>query len=162
MISVACPDRARRKVFPMDRTEISSPLSHRRSWVVGVAAGVALLIGLATACTSAVPQAVLNVPGNYVADLWSPPPGYMNGAPGASVLLCLDEPSAVLIQTGDGGQGWIGSIDLEWSGTKYHADNSGSSVTMTTPVLGVGCGSLYFAVDCCHVDNYLAVKVTKV
>ena len=126
-----------------------------------VLGAVGLLVGAVTACTPSTPQAVLNVPGNYVANLWNPPPGIQQGG-GAGVLLCLDEASAVRLETGEGGQGSVGSIHLTWGDADYLAQNSGSPVVFTTPVLQPGCGLLSFAVDCCHVDNYLAIKATKV
>ena len=140
----------------------AAPRRRRRTAAVALIGAVGLLAGVLSACTGNTPQAVLNVPGNYVADLWNPPPGYLSGSPGATVLMCLDEASAVHLETGDGGQGSVGVIRLEWAGTTYSPPSNGSPVTLTTPVLQPGCGTLYFAVDCCHVDNYLAIKATKV
>lgn len=131
------------------------------SRVLVLLGAVGLLVGGLSACTSTAPQAVLNVPGNYVANLWNPPPGFSQGA-GAGVLMCLDEASAVRLETGEGGQGSVGSIHLTWGDADYQAQNSGSAVVFTTPVLQPGCGLLTFVVDCCHVDNYLAIKATKV
>jgi len=141
----------------------SVPKERRGSWsrFVVVVSAVGLLLGALSACTSSSPQAVLNVPGNYVANLWNPPPGIPQG-PGAGVLMCLDEPSAVRLETGDGSQGWVGTIGLTWGDATFQAQNNGSAVTFTTPVLQPGCGVLTFGVDCCHVDNYLAIKATKV
>ncbi|MEI2640717.1 MAG: hypothetical protein V9F03_17225 [Microthrixaceae bacterium] len=136
------------------------PASRRHR--VAAAALVVAAMMFAGSCTSSAPQAVLNVPGEYVANLWQPTLDYPSGGPRATVLVCLDSASAVLIETGPSSWGSIGTIDLDWAGTKYHADNNGSAVTMTTPVLAPGCGLLTFGVDCCHVDNFLAVKVTKV
>ncbi len=131
-------------------------------WLALATAAVAFLGLVAPACAPGTPQAVLNVPGTYVADLWHPPAGFTNGGTGATVLVCLDEAVAVQIRTGEGGEGWIGSIDLDWYGTRYHADSGGSVTSLTTPVLPPGCGTLRFDVDCCHVDHYLAVEVAKV
>ena len=148
------------------RTTIESgragvPGRRRRTAVLAVVGAVGLLAGVLSACTANTPQAVLHVPGNYVANLWSPPPGYTAG-PGATVLMCLDEASAVHLETGDGSQGSVGVIRLDWAGTLYSAPSDGNAVTYTTPVLSPGCGTLYFGVDCCHVDNYLAIRATKV
>ncbi|MCB1257450.1 MAG: hypothetical protein KDB26_10115 [Microthrixaceae bacterium] len=126
-----------------------------------VIAAVALLSAI-TSCSAAAPKAVLNVPGEYVANLWEPTLEYPSGGPIATVLMCLDEQSAVLIETGSGGMGSIGSIKLDWGGTVHTVPSTGDPVTMTTPVLEPGCGLLTFGVDCCHVDNFLAVKVSKV
>jgi len=98
------------------------------------------------------------VPGNYVADLWVPT---VDGSAFASVLMCIDEPSAVFLETGVGGEGRVGVIDLDWDGTEYRATDP-SGVTLTTPVLQPGCGLLTFGPDCCHVDHYLAIQATKV
>ena len=92
-----------------------------------VLGAVGLLVGAVTACTPSTPQAVLNVPGNYVANLWNPPPGIQQGG-GAGVLMCLDEASAVRLETGEGGQGSVGSIHLTWGDADYLAQNSGSPV----------------------------------
>jgi hypothetical protein len=143
----------------MDVSKVMAPFGPRRRLLVVAVAALGLFA--ASSCSAGTPQAILNVPGNYVANLWNPPPGYAQSA-GASVLMCLDESSAVRVETGEGGQGWIGSIDLDWFGTRFHADSGGSATTLTTPVLQPGCGTLTFVVDCCHVDNYLAVKVSKV
>ncbi len=106
---------------------------------------------------------MLNVPGNYVADLWAPVLFNPAGTGYAAVLMCLDETSAVFLETGDGSEGAVGLIKLDWAGTLYEAFNSvGGAVTLTTPVLQPGCGTLTFGVDCCHVDHYLAIKATKV
>ena len=126
-----------------------------------LAAAIALLVsGLLAGCTTNPPQAVLNVPGNYVADLWATPQGL--DATKATVVMCLDEASAVFLETGDGSEGFVGSIKLDWAGVTYEAAAGGDPVTMTTPVLQPGCGQLTFGVDCCHVDHYLAIKATKV
>ncbi len=121
---------------------------------------VALLSGILAGCSTNPPQAVLNVPGNYVADLWATP-DWQNPSQ-ATVLMCLDEESAVLLETGDGSQGAIGSFDLDWAGVRYSSSDGGNPVTMTTPVLQPGCGLLVFGVACCRIPNYLAVKATKV
>ena len=128
--------------------------------VVGAALVVALP-GLVGGC-SAAPRAVLNVPGNYVADLWQPTIDYPDGGPIATVLMCLDSSSAVHLTTGDGGEGAVGIIRLDWYGTKHEAPSSGDPTSLTTPVLQPGCGLLTFGVDCCHVDHYLAIRATKV
>lgn len=125
------------------------------------AAVVVALAGLVGGCASA-PRAVLNVPGNYVADLWQPTIDYPDGAPNATVLMCLDTASAVHLGTGDGGEGSVGVIQLDWNGTRYSAPNAGDPTSLTTPVLQPGCGMLTFGVDCCHVDHYLAIRATKV
>ena len=141
------------------RTQRRSRRGRRR--LTGTAVNVALA-ALLLGCAPGTPQAVLNVPGTYVANLLSPPLGYPNGLPYATVLMCLDEPSAVFLETGPGSGGWVGSIELEWSGTVYATSGTGGAVTLTTPVLEPGCGRLEFGVDCCHVDNYLAIQATKV
>lgn len=129
-----------------------------RLLVVGVVA--LLLSGVLVSCTTNPPQAVLNVPGNYVADLWATPE--LLNPTEATVLMCMGETSAVRLETGDGGEGAVGSIVLEWAGTTYATQGTGEPVTLTTPVLQPGCGLLTFGVDCCHVDHYLAIKATKV
>ncbi len=127
-----------------------------------IAVAVVALLGLVAISCSTTPRAVLNVPGTYVADLWQPVLWSPSGVGFAVVVMCLDEPSAVHIGTGQGGEGSIGSIDLEWNGVHHTASDLGNPVTLTTPVLDPGCGLLNFGVDCCHVDHYLAVEVTKV
>ena len=133
----------------------------RRLRSVLAIAAVTVIVGALAGCTTT-PRAVLQVPGNYVADLWQPALWAPSGSGSAVVLMCLDTSSAVHIGTGDGGEGAIGSIQLDWNGTLYKAVDMGNPVTLTTPVLDPGCGTLQFGVDCCHVDHYLAVKVTKV
>ena len=148
-----------RTIQPTSRRRVSTRSPIRKVLVgsLAVLAVSAALLG----CSSA-PRAVLNVPGNYVADLWAPTLDSPNGGPDATVLLCLDEASAVLIETGDGGEGSIGGISLEWGGIVHEQYGAGDPVTLTTSVLQPGCGLLTFTVDCCHVDHYLAVKASKV
>lgn len=131
-----------------------------RALVAAAAATVLLAAGLA-GCAGA-PRAVLQVPGTYVADLWTPTIEYPTGGPTATVLMCLDEASAVHLATGAGGEGSVGTIRLEWAGALYTEPGNGSAITLTTPVLQPGCGLLTFGVDCCHVDHYLAIEATKV
>ena len=138
----------------------TEPPRGRTARMVGVVAIALLVSGFLVGCTTNPPQAVLHVPGNYVADLWATPEGL--NATKASVLMCLDEESAVFLETGDGSEGYVGSIVLEWAGVTYEALAGGDPVTMTTPVLQPGCGLLTFGVDCCSVDHYLAIKATKV
>lgn len=128
----------------------------------GLASAVIALVlsGVLAGCSTNPPQAVLHVPGNYVANLRATPK-WLNPTE-ATVLMCLDKASGVHLATGDGGEGSVGIIELDWAGTTYKARNNGDPVTMTTPVLRPGCGVLVFGVDCCHVDNYLAIKATKV
>lgn len=140
----------------------TTPRWRRRTAALAVLGAVGLLAATALAGCATVPQAVINVPGNYVADLWQPTLDHPSGASSATVLVCLDTPSALLIETGDGGEGSVGAIRLDWAGVQYSEPGTGSAITMTTPVLDPGCGVLWFAPDCCHVDHYLAVKVTKV
>ncbi len=127
---------------------------------LAVAFTVTLLAGCSPATT---PRAILNVPGVYVADLWGPDPG-TTSSPNATVIMCLDTPSVVLLETGPGGEGDVGIIKLDWAGTLYEVFNPGGwgAVTLTTPVLQPGCGALTFGVDCCHVDHYLSIKASKV
>lgn len=132
------------------------PRRHRRGAMVATAV-IALLV-LVTGCAPETPGPVLHVPGQYIANMQLPSGEY---AP-ASVTMCLDSQSAVLIETGDGGDSMIGWIELEWKGTTYHVDDGGGPVTMTTPVLDPGCGKLSFFFTCCRVVDRLAVKVTKV
>jgi hypothetical protein len=145
----------------MGAAHASARVTRTRRLVVALAA-VLLGAGASAACAPSTPQAILYVPGNYVADLWNPPVGFSHGGAGATVLMCLDSTSAVHIETGDGGDGWVGSIRLEWAGTAFEAPSTGSATTLTTPVLQPGCGLLHFSVDCCHVDHFLAIKATKV
>ena len=120
------------------------------------------LIAVLSGCAPGSPQAVLDVPGTYVADLLHPPLGIPNGDVRATVLMCLDERSAVFLETGPGSDGWVGSIQLDWFGTVHSTSGTGGAVTLTTPVLEPGCGTLTFAVDCCHLDHFLAIRATKV
>ncbi len=137
-----------------------STARHTRRAAVAVVAVMALA-AVASGCSGA-PRAVLNVPGNYVADLWTPTIDYPSGGPFATVLMCLDSASAVHLRTGDGGEGAVGIIRLDWNGAHYEAPATGDPTSLTTPVLQPGCGTLTFGVDCCHVDHYLAIKATKV
>ncbi len=138
-------------------------LRGRRSTRSLLAAGaVVTLLAAGVAGCSSSPRAVLNVPGTYVADLWAPTIDRPSGGPTATVLMCLDEASAVHLKTGQGSEGGVGTIRLEWSGTLYAAPSNGDTITYTTPVLQPGCGWLTFGVDCCHVDHYLAIEATKV
>ena len=137
--------------------------TRRRSTRTALAASAAVvLLAAGLAGCSGAPRAVFNVPGTYVADLWAPTVENPSGGPSATVLMCLDEASAVHLKTGQGSEGGIGTIRLDWQGTLYSAPSNGSTITYTTPVLQPGCGLLTFGVDCCHVDHYLAVEATKV
>jgi hypothetical protein len=142
------------------------PRSTGRRLRIAGATVIALITTILVGCAPGSPQAVLWVPGTYVANLLAPPLGHPNGQAGATVLMCLDEPSAVRLETGPGGDGWVGKIDLDWSGTLHSATAPGGGVgpvTLTTPVLEPGCGTLQFWVDCCKMDTtYLAIKATKV
>lgn len=129
--------------------------------VLAVGAAVTLLAAGLAGCAAA-PRAVLNVPGTYVADLWAPTIDRPSGGPSATVVMCLDEASAVHLATGPGSEGGVGSIHLDWQGTLYSAPGNGETITYTTPVLQPGCGLLTFGVDCCHVDHHLAIRATKV
>lgn len=136
-------------------------VGHRKRTVLGVALAAVLLGGLFAGCTST-PRAVVDVPFNYVADLWQPTLDDPSGAGSATVLMCLDEPSSVFLETGEGGEGAVGHISVEWAGSRYTAPSTGDPITYTTPVLSAGCGLLSFGPDCCHVDHYLAIRATKV
>ena len=126
-----------------------------------MSAVITLLAAGVAGCSSS-PRAVLNVPGTYRADLWAPTLDQPSGSGYATVLMCLDEESAVHLATGPGSEGGVGTIRLEWAGTVYTAPSVGDTITYTTPVLQPGCGLLTFGVDCCHVDHYLAIEATKV
>lgn len=146
----------------LDQTTSARRRSRRRRLTSALA--IAFAATLLAACSPATtPRAVLNVPGVYVADLWGPDPG-TTSSPNATIIMCLDTPSAVFLETGPGSEGAVGIIKLDWAGTLYQAFNPGGAgaVTLTTPVLQPGCGTLTFGVDCCHVDHYLAIKATKV
>lgn len=144
------------------RTSTSESVTNRRRPAPTLILGalVLLLSGVIAGCSTNPPQAILNVPGNYVANLWATPS--WQSPLHATVLMCLDQASAVHLETGDGSEGMVGSIELQWAGTTYSASDQGNPVTLTTPVLQPGCGLLIYGVDCCHVDNFLAIKATKV
>ncbi|MCZ7629010.1 MAG: hypothetical protein M5U19_08050 [Microthrixaceae bacterium] len=89
---------------------------------------VLLLSGVIAGCSTNPPQAILNVPGNYVANLWATPS--WQSPTHATVLMCLGEASAVHLETGDGGEGSVGSIKLQWAGTTYSTSNQGDPVTL--------------------------------
>jgi hypothetical protein len=126
-------------------------------WVMVPLAVAALLSGCAAA-----PRAVLQVPGTYVANLWEPTIDGPYGNAAATVVMCLDTESAVLLETGEGSEGAVGSIRLTWAGVVHESSAFREATTLTTPVLQPGCGLLTFGVDCCHVDHYLAIRATKV
>ncbi len=140
------------------RRRAARPRRRCRSTLVGLAAAIA---AVTLAGCSNTPQAVIHVPGNYVADLWENMKLLPGGATGAAVV-CLDTPSALFFETGEGSEGGVGRITLDWNGTQYQTENVPITVTLTTPVLDPGCGVVTFSPDCCHVDHYLAIKVTKV
>jgi hypothetical protein len=144
----------------MSDAEIRSRAARSGSRVLLAILAVGALIALA-GCSGA-PRAVLHVPGNYVAELGIPTIEYPSGAPTATVLLCLDTASAVRLETGEGGQGGVGIIRLDWYGTLHQAPSTGDPTSLTTPVLQPGCGLLTFGPDCCRIDQYLAIKATKV
>ena len=133
----------------------------QRLRVTGALMAVGLLAVLA-GCTPGSPQAVLNVPGTYVADLQHPPIGIPPGDVYATVLMCLDTRSAVFQDTGPGGDGSVGSIRLEWVGAVFPSPSASGPATLPTPVLEPGCGQLTFGVDCCRVEHFLAIRATKV
>lgn len=143
------------------RTRVNRRVTRQWSGRAIAAVLVVALTALVSGCAAA-PRAVLNVPGNYVADLWQPTIDRPDGGPTATVVMCLDTASAVHLATGDGGQGAVGIIRLDWFGTKYQAPATGDPTSLTTPVLQPGCGLLTFGVDCCQVDHYLAIRATKV
>lgn len=122
----------------------------------------AIIAGALLASCSSTPRAVLNVPFNYVAELRIPTLDQPSGSSSATVVMCLDTASAVRLETGEGGEGGIGYYRLDWNGTLHEAIGTGGTITYTTPVLSPGCGLLTFGPDCCHVDQYLAIKATKV
>ena len=128
-----------------------------------VAFTVVLLGGVLAGCAST-PRAVLNVPGTYTADLWTPTLQYPQGGPVASVLMCLDEPSAVELFTAPGSMGSLWAISLDWGGTLYDdrdLNDPYSSAYLLTPVLQPGCGLLTFTDGCCHVDHYVTIAARK-
>ena len=146
---------------PKDRPDRRHRRVVRPTWRSAFVGVVAAIAAVALAGCSNTPQAVINVPGNYVADLWENMKLFPGGATGAAVV-CLDTPSALFFETGEGSEGGVGRITLDWNGTQYQTENVPITVTLTTPVLDPGCGVVTFSPDCCHVDHYLAIKVTKV
>lgn len=124
-------------------------------WQVPLAA--LILVAGAAGCVGPPPEARLDVPGTYTANLWEP-----GGYNSARVLMCLDEASAVHLDSPPGTPG-IGFIRLVWSdGIHEEKGLGGEAVELTTPEIPAGCGVLTFGVDCCHVDNFLTIEATKV
>ena len=134
-------------------------------WVLPRAVAVivtAIIAGALLASCSNTPRAVLNVPFNFVAEFRIPTLDQPSGSSSATVVMCLDTASAVKFETGDAGGGGIGHHRLDRNGTLHEAIGTGGTITYTTPVLQAGCGLLTFGTDCCHVDQYLAIRATKV
>lgn len=107
-------------------------------------AGIAaVLLGVVSGCAGT-PQAVLHVPLTYTADMCQYPlqgGNSMDGGTGClptvSVVVCLDEVSAVHVTT------TADFASLEWNGVE-HPPPSTSLKEFTTPVLQPGCGRLEF------------------
>ena len=134
----------------------------RRRWLRALLGSSVMVVlgGLLGGCTpGGPPQAVVNVPFNFVANLRDTPT--FNFPEGnsffAQVVVCLDEQSAVLFEEGVGGIADLDSIRLEWNGTEYRGYG-----TLTTPELAPGCGLLTFSQACCTLWPTLAIKGTKV
>lgn len=113
----------------------------------GLAAAVLLAVGATAGCAYN-PPGVLWVPGTYQVDLWAPTLSHPQGhAPGGTVAVCVDEPTAI---------GFTGGYEtrLTWGGTTYFSSPS--------PVVGPGCGELLVVgADCCVVPHYATVTLTK-
>jgi hypothetical protein len=129
----------------------------RRTTTAGLVTLV--LAAVLTAC-SAVPQAVLNVPFSYTADMCQYPlqggtsmDGGTGCLPSASVAVCLDQASALHVSTS------ADTIRLVWNGTTYPGP-SAVVRDFTTPVLQPGCGQVQFAY-LFHLRHYATVTVEK-
>ena len=124
--------------FPSPGASGSPPLTGHRRRRAGHGPGVTGLLG---GCTST-PQAVLNVPGSYTADFT---PSLLNpsGVPSATVLMCLDQASAVRLDFSQGAGyklDWNGVIYSNWFGLPYLT----AATSVTLPVLQPGCATLGF------------------
>ena len=141
-----------------ENSAVRSVTPHRRQarMVIAVALVGLLFAGVLAGCATA-PRAVLNVPGSYTANLWTPTLEYPTGGPTATVLMCLDQQSAVYLD----GPG-VGIIGLDWAGVQYDAPLTGDPTSLTTPVLDPGCGLLTFGVTCCHIVEYLTVTAALI
>lgn len=124
----------------------------RRS--VGAAVALVALVAMVGCVPAPAPEAVLYVPGTYTANLWEP-----GGSNAATVLMCLDEASAVHLDNPPGSPG-LGIIRLRWSSGEYSASGP-DALDLTTPLIPAGCGLLTFGVDCCHVDEFLTIRAEK-
>ena len=131
----------------------------RRSTLAAVGVALLLLCGLVAGCAN-VPRAVLNVPFTYTQNMCDNPGGGGNSLdggtnclPGAVVIVCLDQPSAIhLTTTAD-------HFTLVWNGVTYAP---GEYVRdLTTPVLQPGCGDLSFGYSN-HLYHYATVTAEKV
>jgi hypothetical protein len=129
----------------------------RRTTAAGL---LTLLLTAILAGCSAVPQAVLNVPFSYTADMCQYPlqggtsmDGGAGCLPSASVVVCLDQASALHVSTS------ADAIRLDWNGTTY-PDPSATVRDFTTPVLQPGCGQVHFAY-LFHLRHYATVTVQK-
>ena len=124
-------------------TDIRSGVHRRRPRGTFAVLLVAVLAaaGLLGSCTST-PQAVLNVPGSYTADFTA---SILNpsGTPSATVVMCLDQASAVRLDFSQGAGyklDWDGAVYSNYYGLPYLT----ATVSVTLPVLQPGCGTLSF------------------
>lgn len=120
------------------------------------------MLGLLAACTPQVPQAVLNVPGSATVS-FEPSLVNPNGAPWGTVVMCLDEATAVQLDFS-----WSVGYTLNWQGTQYTSlpDPIGVS-SYTTPVLQPGCGTLGVGHTPCYQfcyprPSHITITATKV
>jgi hypothetical protein len=113
----------------------------------------ALVLGLTAGCASA-PQGVLQVPGSFTVVLRQPTIEYPSGSPLGVVTMCLDEASAVQVTA-------YGRLELSWQGTTYVVEDS-RPVSITTPVIPAGCGTVKVAAVCCWIPPSITVTAVKV
>jgi len=124
----------------------------RTGRITGAAVASLLIAGLVTGCTTT-PQAVLWIPFTYTAENRITIE-YPSGSTFTVVVACLDEASAVRIET-------LGSARLDWDGGSW-ATPAPDGHVVVTPVLQPGCGTLHIGPIFLHASWPVTVTVSKV
>jgi len=124
----------------------------RTRGTTGAAVALLLIAGVVAGC-STTPRAVLWIPFTYTAE-FRPTVDYPSGTVFTVVTACLDEPSAVQIET-------PGYARLDWDGGSWAIPAPDVHVVVT-PVLQPGCGKLTIGPIFLHASWPVPVTVSKV
>ena len=124
----------------------------RKRGIVGAALVLLLTAGVVGGCTTT-PRAVLWIPFTYTAENRITI-DYPSGSTFTVITACLDEPSAVRIET-------LGSARLDWDSGSW-ANPAPDGHVVVTPVLQPGCGTLHIGPIFLHATWPVTVTVSKV